>query len=329
MSTSRLLHFHPLNNSQNQDSNIAILRHLAMSDILEFYSKALRAMFGLAISRTIQQIKAAGHRFTYRQTINPKAVVVIGGSYAGTYLAQRLSETLPSGYKAVLIERNSHFNHLFVFPRFGIIPGREHMAFIPYDGLSSWGPPGIFQHIRDSVTGITSNQVQLASGKSLDYEYLALATGTWQPPPSKASSTEKSEACTELRFSQNAIHNASRIEIVGGGPVGVQIATDIASFFPNKDVTLVHSRQQLLPNFGPKLHKHVLQSLDHLKVNVILGDRPQLVPKDPADAKPSKLSFKGGHVVDYDLVVRYLDSNRFLFSINSCIALKENLNPLY
>jgi len=195
-----------------------------MSEVIEFYGKALRGMLGLSATRAIQQIQAARHRWTYQETANPKKVVIIGGSYAGTYLALRLSETLPTGYKTVLIERNSHFNHLFVFPRIGVTPGEEHTAFVPYDGLASLGPPGIFEHIHDSATSITSNTVRLASGKTVEYDYLAMATGTWQPPPSKATSTEKSEACAELRSSQNRIQNARKIAVIGGGPVGVQVS---------------------------------------------------------------------------------------------------------
>ncbi|KAL4809098.1 hypothetical protein BDV18DRAFT_158031 [Aspergillus unguis] len=268
-----------------------------MSDSWGFYSKALRAMLGLSVQRTIQQIQAIGHRWTWRETENAKNVVIIGGSYAGIHLARRLSETLPTGYKAVLIERNSHFNHLYVFPRFGVLAGHEHTAFVPYDGVPSFGPRGILHHVRDSVSSLTPTQVRLASGKSIDYEYLAFATGTWQPPPSKASSTEKAEACAELQASQKRIQHANDIAVVGGGPVGIQIATDIASYFPEKKVTLVHSRAQLLPNFGPSLHEHVYKTMEQLDIDMVLGERPQL------DKNGRTLAFKNGQTAKYDLVI--------------------------
>ncbi|KAL4993020.1 hypothetical protein BDV10DRAFT_200069 [Aspergillus recurvatus] len=273
-----------------------------MSESWEFYSKALRAMLGLSVQRAMQQIRAVGHRWTWHDTENAKNVVIIGGSYAGIHLARRLSETLPTGYKAVLIERNSHFNHLYVFPRFGVVPGHEHTAFVPYDGIPSFGPRGILSHVRDSVSSLTPTQVRLASGKSIDYEYLACATGTWQPAPSKASSTEKAEACAELQASQKRIQHANRIAVVGGGPVGIQIATDIASYFPEKKVTLVHSRAQLLPNFGPRLHEHVYDTMKQLNIDVVLGERPQL-NGNGADAGPGTLSFRDGRTAKYDLVI--------------------------
>ncbi|KAF4629729.1 hypothetical protein G7Y89_g8414 [Cudoniella acicularis] len=275
-----------------------------MAEAFEFYSKALRAMLGLTVTRTFQQLQAARHRWMYQETVNPKKIVIIGGSYAGSYLAQRLSETLPTGYKAVLIERNTHFNHLFVFPRFSVTPNKEHMAFVPYDSISSFGPPGVVEHIHDSATSITADTVQLASGRKVDYEYLALATGTWQPYPSKATLTEKSEACAELRSFQDRISSSSKIAVIGGGPVGVQIASDIASFFPSKNVTLIHSWPQLLPNFGRKLHEHTLQALKDLKVDVVLGERPELTHRKVGEKEAPILSFKGGRESGYDLVIK-------------------------
>lgn len=277
-------------------------------EALEFYVKGSRLVFGLIYTHIQQKISAVGHRWTYRETPSPKNVVVLGGSYAGVHLAQRLTESLPTGYRAILIERNSHFNHLFVFPRCGVVSGLEQSAFIPYDGVARSAPPGIFKHIQDSATSITDNQVILASGEKVDYEYLAIATGSWQPSPAKLASTEKAGACEEMHGSQARVEQADRIAVVGGGPVGVQVASDIKSYFPQKDVTLIHSRTQLLPNFGPRLHEHVMKTLKQLDVNLILGERPQIVTGDIAsimakDKIQEALSFRDGHKETFDLVV--------------------------
>jgi apoptosis-inducing factor 2 len=213
-----------------------------LSETLDFYSKGSRVMVNLVAQRISQQFYALGHRSTYREVAKPKNVIVLGGSYAGVYLAQRLTETLPTGYRAVLVERNTHFHHLFVFPRFAVVRGHEEKAFIPFHGIAKSAPVGIFQHICDTVTGVQPHQVQLASGSVLDYEYLAIATGSWQPSPAKVVSTTKNEGAAELRDCQDRISRAGRIAVIGGGPVGVQLASDIKSYYPQKDVTLVHSR---------------------------------------------------------------------------------------
>lgn len=39
-----------------------------------------------------------------------KTVLVLGGSYGGARAARILSETLPEGWRVVVLERNSHMN---------------------------------------------------------------------------------------------------------------------------------------------------------------------------------------------------------------------------
>ena len=41
---------------------------------------------------------------------------------------------------------------------------------------------------------------------------------------------------------------ASSVLVVGGGSLGVEIAGEVLTDFPDKKVTLVHSRERLLPD---------------------------------------------------------------------------------
>ncbi|KAL6231538.1 hypothetical protein BDW75DRAFT_219915 [Aspergillus navahoensis] len=278
-----------------------------VSETFEFYTKALGAMSSLGIARAGQKLQSIPHHFTYQATPNPKNVVIIGGSYAGTRLAQRLTETLPTGYRAVLIERNTHFNHFFVFPRFSVVKGKEEKAFIPYDNLAKSAPAGIFEHIRDTAMEITPNSVKLSSGVEVEYEYLTVATGSWQPAPSKYDVLRKSEGVNAFRATQRAVDAAKTIAVVGGGPVGVQIATDIKSYYPTKEVTLVHSRDRVLSAFGPRLQGVVMDTLRKMGVGMVLGERPAIKTGASAEAGvtvgPGSLTFKDGTQKSYDLVL--------------------------
>ena len=40
----------------------------------------------------------------------PKTVVVLGASYGGARAARLLSQSLPEGWRVVVIDRNSHMN---------------------------------------------------------------------------------------------------------------------------------------------------------------------------------------------------------------------------
>lgn len=76
-----------------------------------------------------------------------------------------------------------------------------------------------------------------------------------------------------LQAQQSVIKRASSILIVGGGALGIQYASDIGDLYPDKRVTLIHSRDRLLPVFEASLHESAMKRLTELNVDVILGDR--------------------------------------------------------
>ena len=274
-----------------------------LSDKARLIGKALAFFLPHLGKAVIQRVAAALHRWTWQNTADAKKVVVIGGSFAGIELVKRLAETLPTGYKVVLIEKNSHLNYSFTFPRFSVMTGHEHMAFIPYDGVAGGAPAGIFTHIQDRAVEVTENQVLLASGDKVDYAYLAIATGSSQPLPVQVLATERGDGCRELQGVQEAIGTSQKIAVVGGGAVGIQLASDIKDFYPDKDVTLVHSRGQLLNRFGRRLQDYALSALrDELKIRVLLNERPKM-PATGNLARSETLTFSDGHEEQFDLIV--------------------------
>ncbi|GAA5893934.1 hypothetical protein JCM6882_003132 [Rhodosporidiobolus microsporus] len=68
-------------------------------------------------------------------------IVILGASYAGARAAELLSRTLPAGFRVVVIDRQSHFNHLYLHPRFSVVPGHSEKVFIPYKGTLPTEPP--------------------------------------------------------------------------------------------------------------------------------------------------------------------------------------------
>ncbi|CZT03356.1 uncharacterized protein RAG0_10144 [Rhynchosporium agropyri] len=162
-------------------------------------------------------------------------------------------------------------------------------------------PKGVFEQVRDRAIGIQDGKVELASGDFVACDYLAIATGVTQSPPAKLLSTERSGAWAELKVLQERIKESMDIALVGGGAVGVQLATDIKSFYPEKKVTLIHSRAQILSSFGVRLHDYVMEKLGKLGVEVVLEDWPTL-PKNTT-WEPAEIVFKDGRKQRCDLVI--------------------------
>ncbi|KAF2721086.1 FAD/NAD(P)-binding domain-containing protein [Polychaeton citri CBS 116435] len=271
-------------------------------DEARLIGKAITFLVPFISQLIVQRIAAIIHRWAYQAKPQAKHVVVVGGSFAGLELAKGLCETLPTGYKCVFLERNSHFNYLFTFPRFSVLEGHERSAFIPYDGLDRNAPQGILVRVQDTVLSLTETHVVLATGEDIPYEYLVLATGTMQPLPAKVKSTECAQACQELQSVQQRIKGAQRIAIVGAGAVDVELASDIAEVYPQKNVVLIHSRNQILNQFGKRLHDYVMTKLRDLNIRVLLNERPDLDMTDGLLTAAS-LTFSNDVTEQFDLII--------------------------
>ncbi|SPO01203.1 related to Amid-like NADH oxidoreductase [Cephalotrichum gorgonifer] len=242
---------------------------------------------------------------------NLKNILVIGGSYTGLALAKQLSTSLPASFRVILIEPHSHFNHLFALPRFAVASGDEHKAFIPYTSVfANATEPDKHLVVRARVQSLRPDHVTLdrdwAGSNRIGFDYAVVATGTRLPAPGTIPSDEKPVGVEYLRSYQNRVKEARRIVIVGGGAIGVQMATDIKEIYPDKEVTLVHSREKLMPSFHPKMDEILRSRLGELGVEVVTGSRA-VMPKEDVGAgnKPEtvELSLQNGRRIPADLVI--------------------------
>ncbi|KAJ3980893.1 FAD/NAD-binding domain-containing protein [Lentinula detonsa] len=228
-----------------------------------------------------------------------KTVVVLGGAYAGARAVQILSKGLPEGWRIILVDRNTHINHVYVFPRLAVLPGHEHKGFVPFDKLlTPTRDRDLCLHAL--VRSVHSSYVVLDRSfpdrgiltSELHFDYLIYALGSRLPAPLdlwgshpqsgntlkdaevlKPYTGTKQDGIAWLKAHQEVIKNSESILVVGGGALGIQFATDIYAIHPGKDITLLHSRHRLLPRFDEKMHTEILDTLIACNIQVILGER--------------------------------------------------------
>jgi NADH dehydrogenase FAD-containing subunit len=180
----------------------------------------------------------------------PKNVVVVGGSYVGLNLAESLAKQSGDRFRMLLVEKNSHFQHLFAFPRYALTTKVDtHKAFIPYQ-KSRLGLEGAIIQAKalvlskDSIT--LDREVVLDGVKTTQIPYAALAitTGTKLSPPSTLPGSEKLDGTQYLRKHAAQVEASNKIVVIGGGAVGVQMATDIKQLSPRRKSRLcIQGRQ--------------------------------------------------------------------------------------
>ncbi|KAF7592168.1 hypothetical protein BBP40_000655 [Aspergillus hancockii] len=236
-------------------------------------------------------------------------VIVVGGSYVGKTTAQELAQHLPNTHRVLLIEPHSHFHHLFTFPRFAIVPGQEHKAFIPYTGIfPSTSTPVRHSVIQARALSVQPKHVKLdrdwLGSREIPFDYLVVATGTRLVQPAGMKHDDKLSSVAYLQNHQNDVKRAKSILIAGGGAVGVQMATDLKEFYPDKEITVVQSRPQLMSGFHKGLHDLVKERFDELGIKFATGARVK-VPAEgfPTQGEPFDVELTNGTKLSTEFVI--------------------------
>lgn len=156
----------------------------------------------------------------------------------------------------------------------------------------SFTPPGKKE---ETSTSAPSKHLWSIDTINIPYTHLIYALGSHMPDPLKHESYTKKDSMHWMERNQNRIRESQDIILVGGGALGVQLAGDIASYYnkigQKKNITLIHSRDRLLPNFDPQVHTLALEQLQKLGVQIHLGHRLAI-----ADGCPLGSSVKQLHI---------------------------------
>ncbi|KAK2013824.1 FAD/NAD(P)-binding domain-containing protein [Colletotrichum eremochloae] len=250
------------------------------------------------------------YHFTKKIPIPPAAkdaepinIVIVGASFAGYHAARVIATSLPvdGPYRLIIVEPNRHWQFTWTLPRFCVVEGHEHKTFIPYGPYLPADSESIVRWIHDRVSTITEKTVTIqCTGEEIPYSYMVIATGSGvgMTLPSRVGSTNKTEGIQLLQSFQQRIKAARNLVVVGGGAAGVELATDAKDQYPEKNVTLVHSRDAVMNRFGQNLQIEALEGLEQLGIKVILGERT--TTEAPVDGI---VTLRSGRKIECDFLV--------------------------
>jgi NADH dehydrogenase FAD-containing subunit len=224
-------------------------------------------------------------------------VVVIGGGYGGVTVAKALDAVA----NVVLVEPKDAFQHNVAALRALVDPDWPARTFLPYDHLLTRGTV-----IRDRAVEVDQHGAVLESGQRLRADYLVLATGSTYPFPAKSDRPTAADAIAHYQAMYANLAQAERVMLLGAGAVGLELAGEIASAWPNKQIVLVDVADQILPGpFDPRLRAELERQLDAFKVTRVLGS-PLAQPPDPepGELKTFTASTTDGRSIEADIWFR-------------------------
>jgi NADH dehydrogenase FAD-containing subunit len=191
-------------------------------------------------------------------------VVVVGGGYGGVNVAKALD----ADANVVLVEPKDAFVHNIGALRALVDPTFLPKIFLPYDRLLANG------HVeRDRAVRVGPHRVVVESGKEFAADYIVLATGSTYPFPAKSPVLDSHDAIEMYRAAHDHLEHAGRVLLVGAGPVGIELAGEIHSIWPDKHITLLDFADDVLgERFRPDLRAELRAQLTDIDVDLVLGD---------------------------------------------------------
>jgi NADH dehydrogenase FAD-containing subunit len=220
-------------------------------------------------------------------------VVVVGGSFAAINAIHSLLKQLPSDYKIISVTPSLQFYHNIASPR---ALAKNHVfntdnsdLFNPIlPGLQKY-PESRFQLVQGFAVAVdpAQNTVTVRPVKDTDldtkeekerltvtYTHLVIATGAnstdnWPfKPLGTRAQTEKA-----MRETLVKVEAANSIVISGGGPTGVEYAGELATYWPEKKVTIIYPDNLPLPGTREDVRGIAKKTLQQLGVKTIGGTK--------------------------------------------------------
>ncbi|KAI9098880.1 hypothetical protein DFS34DRAFT_619252 [Phlyctochytrium arcticum] len=245
-------------------------------------------------------------------------IVIIGGSYGAIAASTQLDKLLASNpsISLTLISPTDKFFHFMAGLRSLVEPSIGPKLLIPYTNLFQKTKGTVVQ---GRVVKVEKEKVVLEDGREIGFDFLVIATGTSYPSPGKTCHVASKDTLAELESTASAVASASKIVIIGGGPVGIEAAGEIATDYPTKSVTLIHSTDKLMPgNLSDAFKAKLLKSLQSRGVNVLLNTRAEGLDtyfpekgKKGVYAGPASVATSTGQTLDANLVILATGNAKF------------------
>lgn len=205
-----------------------------------------------------------------------KQLVIIGGGFAGSYVAKKLEDT----FKVTLIDSKDYFEftpsvlRVIVYPE---LMGKIQTKYKNFLKNSRF----ILGEVKE-----VGNKSVLVNNERIQFDYLVVSSGSKYGSPIKQGNIVMDFRAKMLRDYHKELEKAKTVLIVGGGLVGTELASEIAEKYPSKKLTLITASEKLIPR-----NNHVSSDVAewHLKEKkVVLRFNEEVIMKNGFVFTPSK-----------------------------------------
>jgi apoptosis-inducing factor 2 len=191
-------------------------------------------------------------------------IVIVGGGFAGAYAAHQLEKK----FDVTLIDSKNYFEFTPSVLKTLVEP--SHIKKIQVLHSHYLHKANI---IKGDVEEIQDGNVIMDSGQVINYNYLIISSGSRYSSPIKEKNLVIATRGSKLREYAKKLKTAQNILIIGGGIVGVELAAEIIEHYPEKNITMVHSRGELSNRSPKKARNYTKKYLEEKGVKIIFNEK--------------------------------------------------------
>ncbi|KAF9882849.1 hypothetical protein FE257_004961 [Aspergillus nanangensis] len=250
----------------------------------------------------------------------PVNVLIVGAGAAGVSIAHSLLQEVPNA-KVVLVNPSQTFYWNIASPRIVVKPKafKPEQYLLPIKNAFTQYSAESFEFVAGTATAIdvATKTVSVtpngsADSKSLPYDHLVIASGSTTPSttgavtgisiPFKPSNRDDIKEIVEA--AQQQIANAKKIVIGGAGPIGVELAGELAEELGSKaTITLISSADRVLPMLKPSGSSAGEKLLKQKKIKIITSTKVTGAEASTDGTKSWTVSLDNGKKLPADLYI--------------------------
>ncbi|BGP57138.1 hypothetical protein JCM8202v2_004778 [Rhodotorula sphaerocarpa] len=233
-----------------------------------------------------------------------KNIVIVGLGLAAADAVKGLLNKLPNEYRIIAVTATEGYWPIASL-RAAVVPGWEDKPVAAVDPIL---PPSRHLLLKGATVvelkehSIVIDRPHEELGAEISFEFCILATA--------GASVEEIQA--GLRKLQKEVESSSSVLVIGGGPVGIEVAGEVGAYYDGKsgrnrkEVTIVHPQQRYIADEGWKDHfnSSIGHQLESLGVRTVFGAKVEESPKATgkiADG-PKEYRLTNGETVSADFV---------------------------
>jgi len=250
----------------------------------------------------------------------PVNVVIVGAGIAGLVVAHSLLQGVPNA-KITLINPSQTFYWNIASPRIVAKPKafRPEQYLLPIKDSFAQYPTDAFEFVLGTATAINVSAKTVAvtlngsgDSKNISYDHLVIASGSTNPSTTGAvtgisipfSPSNRDDMKQLVAAAQEQIAGAKEIVIGGAGPVGVELAGELAESLGKKaTVTLISSAERVLPMIKPSGSSVGEKKLKEKGVKIITSAKVTGAEKSTDGTKAWTVSLDNGKKLSADLYI--------------------------